>query len=125
MAFFIQGVLEQATEAVSRAARLLALQAEWRQMLLNRSATALTQRLADALFVDPVLTIPAAQKLLGVQYPSARRSIDKLIEAGILRQVDATTTVKVFTAERILQIVTSEPTKGEPPFALEATTTSS
>jgi len=106
--FFIQGVIEQATDAVSRAARLLALQAEWRQKLLARSATALTQRLLDRLFQQPILTIPEAQQYLDTSYNTAQRSINKLVQAEIL-QPTANAYNRAFVASDILRIVQDDP----------------
>jgi Fic family protein len=63
-------------------------------------------RLADSLFVSPLITIPEAQRILGVkQYHTARKSIEKLVAAGILKQVGESSYGRSFIAEEILQTV--------------------
>lgn len=102
--FFLQGVAEQARDAVVRAKRLQDLQASWRERLAEaRSATPL--RLADSLFDSPVLTIPQAQRHLGVTYRSAQRNVQKLVAAGILQQMGESSYGKTFLASEILEAI--------------------
>ncbi len=82
------------------------LQIEWRQRLTQARATALLLRLADSLFDSPVLTIPEAQRLLGMrQYNNARRNVEKLVQAGILQRIDESTYGKTFAAKEILKTI--------------------
>lgn len=62
-------------------------------------------RLADGLFESPVLTVPEAQRILGMSYPGARRNVDRLVEAGILKQVSETAYGKAFFAQAILEAI--------------------
>jgi Fic family protein len=104
--FFVRGVAEQARDANARAKRLQDLQIEWRQRLTQARATALLLRLADSLFDSPVLTIPEAQRLLGMrQYNNARRNVEKLVQAGILQRIDESTYGKTFAAKEILKTI--------------------
>jgi Fic family protein len=103
--FFLRGVAEQAQDAIFRAKRLQDLQAAWRQRLTRPRGSALPLRLAESLFASPVLTIPEAQRLLGVTYPSAQRNVQKLVEAGILRQVGESSYGRTFVATEILQVI--------------------
>jgi Fic family protein len=103
--FFLQGVTEQARDAIARARRLQDLQVTWRERLMQARASALLLRLADYLFDAPVLTIPEAQRLLEVTYRSAQRSVAKLVEAGVLRQVGEASYGKTFIAAEILNII--------------------
>jgi Fic family protein len=103
--FFLQGVAEQAQDAILRAKRLQDLQAAWRQRLIRPRGSALPLRLAESLFTMPVLTIPEAQRLLGVTYPSAQRNVKKLVEVGILQQVGESSYGKTFMAAEILQVI--------------------
>jgi Fic family protein len=103
--FFLRGVAEQAQDAIFRAKRLQDLQATWRQRLTRPRGSALPLRLAESLFASPVLTIPEAQRLLGVTYPSAQRNVQKLVEAGILRQAGESSYGRTFVATEILQVI--------------------
>ena len=103
--FFLRGVAEQAQDAILHVKRLQDLQATWRERLIQARASALLLRLADSLFATPVLTIPEAQRLLGVTYHSARRNVDKLVKVGILQQVGESTYGKTYVAADILQAI--------------------
>jgi Fic family protein len=104
--FFLRGVEDQARDAIVRAKRLQDLQIEWKERLSHARASALVLRLADSLFVSPLITIPEAQRILGVkQYHTARKSIEKLISVGILKQVGESSYGKTFVAEEILQTI--------------------
>ena len=76
------------------------------ERLSQARASALVLRLADSLFVSPLITIPEAQRISGVkQYQTARKSIGKLVSAGILKQVGESSYGKTFIAEEILQTI--------------------
>ncbi len=108
--FFLQGVADQARDAVARAKRLQDLEREWRQRLIQARTSALLLRLVDQLFQAPFLAIPQAQQLLKVTYPSAQRNVEKLVSMGILEPVGEATYGKTFVASKILAIINpSEP----------------
>lgn len=102
LTFFLQGVAEQAGDAVVRAKQLQDLREAWRERLAE-ARSALPLRLADSLFDSPVLTIPQAQRLLEVTYHSAQRNVQKLVDADILQQVGESSYGKTFLAGEILQ----------------------
>lgn len=86
-----------------RAKRLQDLQLECRQRLTQARASALLPRLADSLFESPLLTIPEAQRILGVTYRGAQLNVVRLAEAGILRQMGESSCRRMFLAEGVLQ----------------------
>lgn len=105
MMFFLRGVAEQAQDAIARAKRLQDLQSAWRQRLMQARASALLPRLVDSLFESPLLTIPQAQRILNVTHRSARLNVEKLVKAGILRQLGEFSYGKMFVAEEILRTI--------------------
>jgi Fic family protein len=104
--FFLAGVAEQARDAGARAKRLEDLRSSWQRRLTHARGSALSLALADALFSLPIITIPKAQKLLGVTYRSAHLNVEKLVGAGILRQAGESSYGKTYVADDILQIIT-------------------
>jgi len=82
--YFLEAVAEQSRDATAKAKRLQDLQSEWRERVTGARASALTLRLVDRVFETPVLTVPQAQEVLGVSYPSAKLNVQKLVDAGIL-----------------------------------------
>ena len=103
--FFLQGVDEQSRDASRKARQLQDLQASWRDRLSQARNSALLLRLADQLFVSPIITITQAQHILDVTYPSAQRNVEKLVKAGILEQVGESSYNKTFLAQEILTII--------------------
>jgi len=105
VAFFLRGVAEQAWDAGARAKRLQDLQEEWRERLTKARATAMLLRLADSLFVTPVVTIPQVQRLLDVAYHTAASYVEKLAKTGILQPQGTPAYGKMYVAEEILKAV--------------------
>lgn len=103
--FFLKGVAEQSRDAIARAKKLQDLQTGWRATLTHPGSSALLLRLVDEIFVSPVLTVPRVAATLGVTYLGADLNIRKLVEAGILRHLDAVTRPKTFVADEILTIL--------------------
>jgi Fic family protein len=67
-------------------------------------------RLVDALFDRPILTIPQAQRLLDVTYPSAQRNVEKLVQAGILQLTGEAAYGKTYVAIEIMNVIGEERT---------------
>jgi Fic family protein len=109
--FFLHGVTDQARDAIVCAKRLQDLQTAWHDRLMQARTSALLVRLVDSLFASPVITIPEAQRLLGVTYRSAQRNVEKLVTAGILRPVGDASYGKTYLAAEILDIIVEK----EPP----------
>ncbi len=108
--FFLRGVAEQAQDAVARVRRLQELQDRWRRTLTQVRSSALHLSVADSLFTVPILTIPQVQQRLGVTYHTARRCVERLAEAGILRQMGDWSYGKVFFAPEIMAVAADDVT---------------
>ena len=111
--YFLEGVAEQAEDALLRVRSLRDLQAGYRAVLQERRESSNALRLLDALFVLPYVTAPLAAKLLGVTTTGARGILDRLVEAGILLQIpDAWP--RLYEATAILEAV-ANPTGSHSP----------
>jgi Fic family protein len=105
LTFFLQGVSQQAQDAIDRAKKLQDLQIEWRQMVTQTRASASLVHLTESLFKSPIVTIPMVQKTLGVTYRSAQLDAEKLIRLGILQPISSRSQRgKAFVAAKILHI---------------------
>jgi len=100
--YFLQGVLETATEAVERAGKLMSLRELYRTKLKGRPKAIL---LVDALFMNPYLTVARAQKLLKSSNPTARQAVKTLEEAGMLAETPGRSWGRVFVAKPILRAI--------------------
>jgi Fic family protein len=84
--YFLQGVAEQAHDALLRTRRVRALQEQHRRLLQERRESVNALRLLDELFARPYLTAPAAANLLDMTSVGARRILERLADAGILEE---------------------------------------
>lgn len=104
--FFLQGVAEQATDAIDRAKRIDDLRGAWQQKMIAIGASTSLLTLVDRLFVSPFITIPEAQELLGVQtYHTARSAVQKLEAIGIVKRRSAERYGRVYAATEILDLL--------------------
>ncbi len=103
--FFLDGVADQSKDAISRTRQLLDLWQRYRDMFQSARSAATLLRLVDNLFEFPVVTISRAAKHAGVTPVSATRSIEKLLEAGIVKEVTGKQRNKIYVASDILDIM--------------------
>jgi Fic family protein len=103
--FFLRGVTTQAEDALVRASKLQQLSAEYRTRLQEKRQSANLLKVADSLFVRPVITAQAVASLLRVTQKSAQDIIEKLIEAGILLEITGRKRGRVYLAQRIFSVM--------------------
>ncbi|HAL47138.1 MAG TPA: cell filamentation protein Fic [Dehalococcoidia bacterium] len=82
--YFLEGVAEQARDALNRARTVRTLHDQYRQLLQERRDTGNGFRLLDGLFDSPIMTVSLATRLLEVSTAGARGVLDRLVDAGIL-----------------------------------------
>jgi Fic family protein len=88
MKFFLRGVVEVATQASETARSILSLREEHRRLLNEHFRGSVHgPRLLDLLFQTPIITVPLAQGMLGVSYPTANKLVEQFVHAGILGQI--------------------------------------
>jgi Fic family protein len=105
LTFFLHGVRRQARDAEERTVRLVELQHQMRNQLLEEGRPNSVVRLAEHLFSTPILTAASAQSLLGVTRPTAHAAIDALVERGDLQEVTGRERGRVYEAPRIFDAV--------------------
>lgn len=102
--FFLQGVAEQAKDALVRSRRIRSLQDKYRLMLHGHGTSANALRLLDELFAHPFMTAPLAHRTLGVSQAGARYLLEKLTEAGIVHS-DESKWPRVYVATELLNAI--------------------
>jgi Fic family protein len=87
--FFLQGLVEVATEATQVSKEITKLRDADRQAIaaLNRSAPNGLKVLTE-LYKNPVVTVAGVESVTGLSRPNAGKLVDKLVSAGILEQLD-------------------------------------
>jgi Fic family protein len=105
IAFFLDGVADQAADAVTRATKLLELRDEYQHRLYRTRGSALPLRLLDEIFTRSALTISRAREILGVTPAWASKAVERLVEAGILREITGRERYRIYIAWDMLNIL--------------------
>jgi Fic family protein len=103
--YFARGVAIEGLDAVERVRRLKNLRAEYIQKVRTARASALVTQLIEELFNHPMVTVAKVAKMLDVTPPAAQQHVDKLIKAGILREVTGRARNRIFVAEGIIKSI--------------------
>ncbi len=103
--YFLQGIIEQSKDAFVRASQLMNLQQKYHEIVHTAKGSAMQIRLVDILIERPVITAGYVKNSLGITYPAAQNNIDKLVKAGILKEITGAKRNKVFVAEKVLEII--------------------
>lgn len=100
--YFLTAVRETARDAIVQSRALLALRDEYRAKLGTEHRA---QALLDELFVNPYTTVARAAKQLGVTKPTAHKTIDRLVNVGMLREATGREWGRTWLASPILDAV--------------------
>ena len=103
--YFLQGVAEQAHDALLRVRRVRALHEQKRQVLLERRESANALLLLDEIFARPVMTAGEAARLLDVTPAGARRILERLEQAGIVVEGIGNRWPKLYIATDLLHVI--------------------
>lgn len=101
LAFFLTAVIEQADQSIETMQNMRDLEKKYRDLLNAKNVGPYTKLLLPSLFANPYITIPLAAKHLGKTYPAAKKAVNELVAANILRQAKVKYKAKVFYAEEI------------------------
>jgi Fic family protein len=85
--FCLRGALWQANDAIRRFDKFIALKKEFHQRAEGANASPRTYPIIESLFTDPIINIPVIAEKHNVRYPTAKMDIDRLIDAGILKEI--------------------------------------
>ncbi len=103
--YFLEGIKQQSLDAVDRISHLQALRVQYQAHFQTRRAPARLLRVIDLLFAQPVLTARQVESALEINFPSAQRLIDQLVQAGLLREITGGRRNRVYRADEILKIL--------------------
>lgn len=103
--YFLRAVDRQAADALLRAQRLQQLRDDFRSRVATARSSGLLAVLVDALFETPAMTIPRAERMLGVTHRAARLNVEKLVQAAILMEVGERARNRLFLARDVVRVV--------------------
>ncbi|MEM6260569.1 MAG: Fic family protein [Planctomycetota bacterium] len=101
--FFLQGVIDQASDAIDCSRRLTSLHQEFTEKLQAEDHSATVFRLLDQLFIRPGTTGALVALDLEVSPKTAYNTIEKMVAANILYEVTGKKRNKIYLARPILQ----------------------
>lgn len=101
--YFARGVASEAMDAVDRARRLKDLQADYVERIRTARTSALVTKLIEDLIGHPIVNVASVAKALGVTPHTAQNHIDRLVQAGILREVTGRKRNRLFVADGIIK----------------------
>jgi len=100
--YFLTGVERIARKAVQQSSKLIDIRERYRDALTDKARAAV---LLDELMMNPFITVPRAQKSLRVSNPTARRTVELLIERGIIAPLGDRRWGKVYVSKEILAAI--------------------
>lgn len=107
--YFLGGVALQSEDALSRAERINDLLSLWKLKVANTSSHVAVD-IIERFAMNPILTINKITEELNIAFSTAQRGIQKLLEEGIIQQVNEGKRSRVYCATEILDIL-EEPAK--------------
>jgi len=101
--FFLRGVTSQAQDSVFRMTRLEGIRARYEELVIaDRNSQRMTA-VIDFIFARPILTLRQLEIALDMPYMAAKRYVDKLVEAGVLKETTGFARNRVFLAHEVFQ----------------------
>jgi len=112
--FFLQAVVEQSADAVTRSRRLQELLRSYTQLARDKHMPPTAGQLVELILMKPVINARTAQEFLKVTYPAAQKAISSLEEAGILTEITGRKRDKAYAANEILKVLDGEMAPEQP-----------
>jgi Fic family protein len=104
LGYFLDGVAEQANDALVRSRRLRDLHERYRRLLHDRRESGNALLLLDELFASPFMTAPLAADLLEITTAGARRILERLADAGVVDE-HLETWPRLYVAKELIDLL--------------------
>lgn len=105
VAFFVEGVRVQSENGLRKVDALLSEQQRVLDVLREQRVRGSAVQLAGELIGSPIQVPARAAERLGVSYQAATNALDRLVELGILRRVEAKGRKRLYAADSVLEIL--------------------
>lgn len=110
--FLCEAIIESWNESQKTKSALLELPSKWQAAGQFRGKSA-AQNMLQGMLETPIFTEKHIQKKLKISHPAARRAIEQLQAANIIRERTGMTRNRVFAAEEVIELLARP--FGEPP----------
>ena len=111
LTFFLNGVRQQAEDALATVQNLLDLQRQYRAVSIGRRVPKSVTRLLDHVFTNPIISISELSKTWKMPFPTVQRGVNYLVEKGILGEITGGQRNRLFVANEILNTIMTERTQ--------------
>ena len=101
--FCLQGTLAQAKSTIARCRRLLAVRDQFAQRIANVGGSVRLSQIIEGMFTSPFVRVAELAERLGVTYPTAKSDLERLVQAGVLKEL-AEVTPKTFYAPEVFAV---------------------
>jgi Fic family protein len=101
--FFLRGVSAQAQDSIFRMTRLQGIRTRYEELVQADNNPQRMSAVIDFLFSRPILTLRQLESALDVPYMAAKRYVDKLVAAGVLKETTGFSRNRVFMAHEVFQ----------------------
>jgi len=101
--FFLRGISAQAQDSVFRMTRLQEIRTKYEALAQADRNTPRMSAVIDFIFSRPILTLKQLETALDIPYMAAKRYVEKLVEADVLRETTGYARNRVFLAHEIFQ----------------------
>ena len=101
--FFLRGISAQAQDSVVRMEQLQGIRMQYEAFVQADRNPGRMTAIIDFLFSRPILTVRQVEAGLGIPYVAAKRYIDKLESAGVLREITGYARNRIFRADEVFK----------------------
>lgn len=107
--FFLRSLRDAAVESAAKVREVLVLAANYQEIVRDLKMSAAAAHTVERLLIDPIVTVQQVTRWTGETAPTARKNLNKLVDAGILRLIDGKP--QRFRAETIIKVLDPVPTR--------------
>lgn len=101
--YFLRGVSTQAQDSSFRIIRLQGIRNRYEELVEKDRNPTRMRAVIDTIFTRPILTVRQLEAALDIPSMAANRYMNKLVQAGILRETTGYRRNRVFVAQEVLQ----------------------
>lgn len=105
--FCLTGTLSQAKSTIARCRRLLEVREEYVKRVASVGGTVRLSRIVEDIFDSPFVRVATLAKRLDVTYPTAKSDIERLVQAGVLKELPSVNP-KTFYAPEVFNVAYGE-----------------
>ena len=105
--FFLRGVSSQSRDSITRMERLGSIRSRYQPLVEAEKNSERMTAVVDFLFGRPIFNAKQLAEELNIPFKTSRQYIEKLVEAGILREITGYARNQIYRADEIFSAIDS------------------